>query len=197
LANYEFLLGNYSQTIAYCQAALEIDSSIMALFYLGRAYSLTDRFNESLKYMKSALEKVPEDQPFQLPFFRNRLHRVAYTFWINGNKEESELYFDQFVEFQLQLIKMERPQAQTFASYYDLAGVYAFRGETKKALENLRLLNQQKICTYWMAEFIKWDELFDPIRDEPEFQQIVRDLESKYQAEHERVRQWLEENDIL
>jgi molybdopterin converting factor small subunit len=35
------------------------------------------------------------------------------------------------------------------------------------------------------------------IRDEPEFQQIVRDVEAKYEAEHERVRQWLEENDML
>ncbi len=33
--------------------------------------------------------------------------------------------------------------------------------------------------------------------DEPEFQQIVRDVEAKYQAEHERVRKWLEENDML
>ena len=31
----------------------------------------------------------------------------------------------------------------------------------------------------------------------PEFQQIVRDVEAKYQAEHERVRKWLEENDML
>ena len=33
------------------------------------------------------------------------------------------------------------------------------------------------------------DPLFDSIRNEPEFQQIVRDVEAKYQAEHERVRQ--------
>jgi molybdopterin converting factor small subunit len=37
--------------------------------------------------------------------------------------------------------------------------------------------------------------LFDNIRAEPEFQQIVRDVEAKYQAEYERVRKWLEEND--
>ena len=30
------------------------------------------------------------------------------------------------------------------------------------------------------------------MRNEPEFQQIVRDMEAKYQAEHERVRKWLE-----
>ena len=32
---------------------------------------------------------------------------------------------------------------------------------------------------------------------EPEFQQIVRDVEAKYQASHERVRKWLKENDML
>ena len=47
------------------------------------------------------------------------------------------------------------------------------------------------------ATQIKKDPLFNSIRDEPEFQQIVKDIEAKYQAEHERVRQWLEENDML
>ena len=49
----------------------------------------------------------------------------------------------------------------------------------------------------WMVTRIKNEPLFDGIRDEPEFQQMVRDMEAKYQAEHERVRQWLEENDML
>ena len=46
-----------------------------------------------------------------------------------------------------------------------------------------------------MIKDIKNDPLFNSIRDEPEFQQIVRDVEAKHQAEHERVRKWLEEND--
>jgi len=49
----------------------------------------------------------------------------------------------------------------------------------------------------WMVISFKNNPLFDSIRDEPEFQQIVRDVEAKYQAEHERVRKWLEENDML
>ena len=44
---------------------------------------------------------------------------------------------------------------------------------------------------------IKTDPLFNSMRDEPEFQQIVRDVEAKYQAEHERVRKWLEEQGML
>jgi hypothetical protein len=49
----------------------------------------------------------------------------------------------------------------------------------------------------WMVMYITNDPLFVSIRDEPEFQQIVRDVEAKYKAEHKRVRQWLEENDML
>jgi hypothetical protein len=48
-----------------------------------------------------------------------------------------------------------------------------------------------------MIANIKNDPLFNSIRDEPEFQQIVKDIEAKYQAEHERVRKWLEENEML
>ena len=39
--------------------------------------------------------------------------------------------------------------------------------------------------------------MFDNIREEPEFRQFLRDTEAKYQADHERVRQWLEEHDML
>jgi hypothetical protein len=48
-----------------------------------------------------------------------------------------------------------------------------------------------------MVSLIKTDPLFDSIRNEPEFQQIVRDVETRYQAEHERVKKWLEEQGML
>ena len=44
---------------------------------------------------------------------------------------------------------------------------------------------------------MKDDPLFESIRKETEFQQIVKDIESKYLAEHERVRKWLEEQGTL
>ena len=58
-------------------------------------------------------------------------------------------------------------------------------------------LNKKKFFPLWWVIQIKVDPLYEPIGDEPEFQQIVRDVEAKFQAEHERIRQWLEENDML
>jgi hypothetical protein len=95
------------------------------------------------------------------------------------------------------MIDSKRLFAQTLYPYYDLAGVFAFRGDKIKSYENLRIFNQRKIEALWMVMLIKTDPLFNSIRNEPEFQQIVRDVEAKYQAEHERVRKWLEEQGML
>jgi hypothetical protein len=82
-------------------------------------------------------------------------------------------------------------------AYYDLAGVYVFLGNKIKAYENLRIYNQRPNINLWIRRFIKYDPLFGSIRNEPEFQQIVTNMEAKYQAEHERVKKWLEQQGML
>jgi hypothetical protein len=44
---------------------------------------------------------------------------------------------------------------------------------------------------------LKYDPLFDNIRKEEPFQNILLNIEAKYLAEHERVKKWLEENNML
>ena len=48
-----------------------------------------------------------------------------------------------------------------------------------------------------MTQLINSDPLFDSIRDDAEFQQIVHDVEAKSQKAHESLRKWLVENDML
>jgi hypothetical protein len=75
--------------------------------------------------------------------------------------------------------------------------LYAFLGEKEKAYENLRMVDKIHICPLWLLNLIKNDPFFNSIRNEPEFQRIVHDLEAKYQAEHERVRRWIEKTTNL
>jgi len=70
-------------------------------------------------------------------------------------------------------------------------------GNKIKAYENLKRLNQRPRINLWIVRYIKNDPLFDSIRNEPEFQQIVRKMEAKLQAEHKRVREWLVEQRLL
>jgi hypothetical protein len=73
----------------------------------------------------------------------------------------------------------------------------AYRGDKVQALKYLRVFSQRKVIHLWMVWNLQNDPLLDPIRNDPEFKQIVLDLELKYQAEHDRVRKWLEKNDML
>jgi tetratricopeptide (TPR) repeat protein len=83
-------------------------------------------------------------------------------------------------------------------SHYNIACIYAVRGEREKAIEHLKLFNQyENKGKLSSVTYIKNDPLFDNIRNEPEFQQIVSDMEAKYQAEHERVRKWMEEQGMF
>ena len=126
------------------------------------------------------------------------MHRIGWAYWHNGYKEEAEYYFEEQIEYCNKMLELGKGGlSDSIRTAYDLAAVYAFMGEKEKAYENLRIHNQKQRNSLLDFTRIKNDPLFENIRDEPEFQQIVRDIEAKYQAEHERVRQWLAENDML
>ena len=116
----------------------------------------------------------------------NNMHRIGYAYWKAGHFEEADYYFNQQIETCMGLIELDRPKTQNANAYYDLAGVYTFRGEKDKAYENLEIINQKESMYSGIVMMIKNVPLFNSISDELKFQQIVRDVEAKYQAEHER-----------
>jgi TolB-like protein len=187
--------GYWGKAIEYSKKAYDIDSTnIETLEMLGYCYSFIGQFEESLKYYKKYVER--QKASGQLAFIFS--HRIGYAYFKNGYKKEAEYYFDEQIDYCIDLIKSDRPWSQLLYTYYDLAGVYAFRGDKVKAYKNLEIFNQrQKEEDLWMVSLIKTDPLFDSIRNEPEFQQIVRDVEARYQVHHERVKKWLEEQGML
>jgi len=93
-------------------------------------------------------------------------------------------------------INLDPQSQQSLYYYYLLAGVYAIRGDIEKAYENLKRFSQIQFATSNAVDYMNF-YWFDSIRNEPEFQKIVSEIEAKYQAEHERFRKWLEENNML
>jgi len=190
----EACAGNFDKAGEFLNYAYAIDSTNLGvLSFMGTNYMLLGQHEESLVYFKKYFD--------QLKIFGgtsvNSMHQIGYAYWQEGHFEEADNYFDKQIETCKGLIKLGRPHAQNANAYYDLAAVYAFRGEKDKAYENLEIFNQKESMFSGIVTIIKNDPLFNSIRDEPEFQQIVRDIEAKYQAEHEKVRKWLEENDML
>ncbi|MBE9518219.1 MAG: hypothetical protein IMY68_06595, partial [Bacteroidetes bacterium] len=191
LAVIENVLGNHDKYLKSLELIYLMDTTRNGILQqLGIAYGFEGKFEESLKYLKKYFERLEGLGSYRIPV----MHRLGYAYWENGFYAEADYYFDTMIEYYNELSQLGR---KGNSANYDLAGVYAFRGEKDRAYENLRKFNEMEGIPLWWLQLLKDDPLFDSIRDEPEFQKIVRDVESKYQAEHERVRQWLEENDML
>jgi TolB-like protein/AraC-like DNA-binding protein len=164
------------------------------ILWLGYTYYLTRHYKESLYCLRKIEKSLETSSPFNYSSFSDfSFTKIAYIYWINGYKKDAERWFDRQKKFCEVSIKYGRVNGINGDDYYELSALYAFKGEKKKAYVNLHEYAKIKICTWNKLLDLKSNPLFDNIRSEPEFQKIIKDLEVKYQSEHERVRKWLEE----
>jgi TolB-like protein len=195
LGSLEIQYGDFEKGM---EKSLKIYAKDSSDWRLAGQYFNNGQYKESLKYFRNYIEKLKSLG--QIPQLNHSM--IGYAYLQNGFKKEAEHWFNEQKRLSQESIKLGRGYSTSswFSSnaYYDLAALYAFTGEKKKAYEILRMITRYPIIPLSMADDIKkYNPLFNSIRNEPEFQQIVKDIEAKYQAEHERVRKWLEENNML
>ena len=149
------------------------------------AYILTKKYIEQSKKNPSLTS---------LDFYDNA-EQVGYAFWQAGKYKEARYYFEQKIKYFEAKIKRGRI-GDTFI-YYSLAAPYAFLGDSVKAYQYLDEYNKSFFFGLTALIDAKHNPLFANIRNEPRFQKILHNMEAKYQAEHERVRKWLEKQGKL
>ena len=167
---------------------VKLDTKPLYYLDLGLIYLYLGESKESLQYFQMILEEDEE----QFSIFIQSL--IGYAYWQIGNIEQANYHFDKTIETGTAIIRSGL-KFEPFISW-SLAAVFAIRGDRSIALESFKQCSANTLHRVLINQMIT-DPRFDSIHDEPEFQHIVRDLEAKYQAEHERVRQWLEENHML
>ena len=197
LGGLEIQYGYFEEGIEKVLKAYAIDSNnIYVIGILGIQYFYNRQYKESLSYFNKYTERLRSlDRLLTYRF----LH-IGYAYWQNGNKKEAEYWFDKQKSFSQKAIKLGRMVVNDpwNGAYPSLASLYAFKGEIEKAYEILRLVDHNSVLPLALVDDLKkFNPYYDSIRNEPEFQKIVREVETKYQAEHERVRKWLEEQGKL
>ncbi len=182
----EFCQGNFEQALTYKKQQKEIDSGTTSLLL----YSVIPDHNEE-RYLDAA--NYVEESKKTGALTLQGSHRIGYAFWQAGKRKKAEYYFNQQISYSEESIKLNRITAQRKVAQYDLAGTYAFLGDKVKAYRYLDESDKKNTYPLWWITLIKNDPMFNNIRNEERFQKIQRNMESKYIAEHERVRKWLEE----
>jgi TolB-like protein len=190
LAYLEYAKGNFKNAILYAEQVSKIDTTYRTFI---ECYSISGQDQKAYNMAKRIADQLKRSGDLPLIYS----HRIGYAFWKVGKYKEAETYFNAQLKYGLQSIKLGRSYSSTVPQYYDLAAAYAFLGDTTKAYQYLDEFNTLNFYPSWLISLIKNDPLFDSIRQEERFQKILQNMEAKYQAEHERVRIWLEEQGML
>lgn len=191
LAFVEFCHENFEEALKLWEQEEEVDSTSTASH---NYYFVTDgNYKEAYDLAVKDVENFKKSGSLNLV----RSHRVGYAFWQVGKKKEAEFYFNQQIKYSEGSIEHNRLTAQRKSAHYDLAGTYAFLGDRQNAYKYLDEFAKRNTFPLWMVTFLKHDLLFSSLRHEERFRNIVQRVEAKYQAEHDRVKGWLEEQGML
>jgi tetratricopeptide (TPR) repeat protein len=117
---------------------------------------------------------------------------------LTGRTREAEVYLNQTIQNFLEIIKLGRGGSEDlYSAQFDMAEIYACSGDKEKAYQCLDIASKQPLHARWGVILYQYVPYFNSIRDEPRFQNILKDVEAKYQVNHERVGKWLKEKGLI
>jgi tetratricopeptide (TPR) repeat protein len=122
---------------------------------------------------------------------------IAYYYWKKGKMKEAKFYINLQIKASQKSINLGRGNALLGGDHFDLAEVYALAGDKEKAYYYLDEVNKNKAFPMWWVILFERIPYFINMRQESRFQNILKDVETKYQAEHKRVGKWLKEKGML
>lgn len=123
-------------------------------------------------------------------------NRIGHLYWVLGEKEKAMKYFNKYIAFGEESIRIGRLNAQAGYTSYDMAGIYALLGQKEKAYYYLDQVNNGKIAPSFILALLDDDPMFVSIRSEERFKKIQRELKEKNDKEKERVLSLLQKESL-
>jgi tetratricopeptide (TPR) repeat protein len=194
LANHKETVGDFENALdLYKRNYAQDTSNIYALWYIGNIYVYLEQYDMAIEWFDRLM------QHSERPEFSNivKYNRIGLAYWYTGYEEDARKYFDKHIDILTNEDELGRTAGDPCRNAYEIAGVQALLGKPDVVYEKLR---KAGLCEKWdryMLMLVKNDAMFGQYKDDPAFQSFAKDVEVKYQSEHERIRQWLEENDML
>jgi len=179
--------GNYENAIEYYNQAFSIKRNYTdVLNNLALSYQLIGRNEESLRWYKEL------ESQNTLNF---NLHRAGYAYLKNGFNDEGNDYIGKHIEYCNSILSSGRRSEVISYAHYDLAGIYAYMGDKKKSLQNLRMFSKVENCFLYMLTLMKDDPMLSSVRTDSEYLRILQVMTSKYAKVHDDVGKWLQKQE--
>jgi TolB-like protein/AraC-like DNA-binding protein len=173
-------------TRALVEKEFEKDTSRIDIVQeLGRlCYSMRD-YKASYRYYKKFVD-MRERQHMEL--FKNMDLNISIVYEKMGFKEKSQELLKKYKQFADEDKSIYKPLYE--------AMYFARLNDKQKAIENLKLFAERDNFQYWIL-LLDSEPLVDGIKNDPEYKAVMEEIESKFWARKEKIREHLEEEGLL
>jgi TolB-like protein/AraC-like DNA-binding protein len=161
-------------------------------YEIGLYAAITGRYEEGITQYINQAEQMIKSGDLNFSW-----KGIAYYYWRKGKMKEAKIYINQQIKASQKSIDLRRENAMLKGDHFDIAEMYALSGDKEKAYYYLDEVNKNKAFPMWWVNLFEREPYFDNMRREPRFQKILKDVEAKYQAEHQRVGKWLKEQEMI
>ncbi|MFC2124380.1 adenylate/guanylate cyclase domain-containing protein [Bacteroidota bacterium] len=168
LAKMTYLTGRLDEYQNYTDKICAIDSGRSCYFELQRSYLLKRDFHEALKYHLE-WEKVRDNEDNG---------RKGYLLYNLNRKEEAKGLFEKEIELNNETIRLNRNYSLWGAKFFN-AEVYAIIGEKEKAYQLLHEIENEIFLGFMVWE-MQVNPMFESLREDEEFKQIIQRQEKKF-----------------
>jgi TolB-like protein len=182
-------LGNYVEAVNLNKKIYALDSNKDSyLNSMGILNIYLRNFDESYRCFNEFLELQDNPEPLSIP----AVELFGYVLLKMGKEEEGVKYINEGV-------KRYTGGLKNIWSGQDirLAACYSALEEKEKSLQYLIEFNNSVFPDLRWINYLKWNPLFDNIREESQFKKILASMEEKNAKERERVQAWLEEEGMF
>ncbi|MBX2944776.1 MAG: helix-turn-helix domain-containing protein [Cyclobacteriaceae bacterium] len=140
------------------------------------AYQYYQRFNRMREAMK-------------LDVYQHENMIIGVTYEKAGQKEAGKQFIESYREF--------LNHDQSAYRHAGLGMYYAYTGNKQKALEHFRQFAKEDNIQYWLILFIDKDPMLAGMATDPEMKKVLREIEKKFWANHNKLKLRLEEQGLL
>ena len=149
---------SYDQAVEQCQKALDVDHEfVWAHSILGDAYIQQSMYDEAISEKELALDYSGGSPEF--------LAELAYAHGFSGNREEARRI----------IAELREREKEEYVPVCEVAFAYISIGEREEALRALESAVERMELS-WEILNIKIDPLFDGLRSEPRFKELLRKM---------------------
>ena len=152
---------------------------------IAKVHYLMGDFEGAYPYYKRFLELK---DAYHLDIFKNEDLKIGIVLEKVGQKEKAQEFINSF--------KTYADNDKSIYKHLNLAGYYAYLGDDNKSIEHMKLFSKEDNLKYWVLLFDS-DPIVEAVKDHPEFDKVMGDIEKKFWKTHEEIKVTLEEKGLL